>query len=444
MQAHPKGAKPGRNPQIQLDNDQDWQWLLSLLPPQAELEQGAHQTGALVRRRVVTSASMLLRLILVYTLLCLSLGDTAAWAARAFGLELTGSALGYRFAHAAGWLEQLVAQALAARVREPAAQGVALRLIDATVLTEPGSTGTDWRLHLTYDPAAQRIVGVELTDKHGGEHVSRAAGSAGDLIMGDRIYGHASDVRDAQARQLQYLFRTHLQSLAVADPQGDQLAPTALMDEADAGHSDHAVTLPERGHETVPSRLVMVPLSPEQAGRARQQLRKNAKKKGKTPSELTLRLAGYFSCITSLTAEQASVQALLGWYRVRWQVELVFKRCKSLLHLDKLAKARPQLIALQVWARLLVAILVERIGARTRAADPCAPTAPPLSLWRLTRIHWLDVVLVIYGGSGLQDRLDAADVTAAHLHERPRRKRRWASEILASLLQDLGSPKGTG
>ena len=122
----------------------------------------------------------------------------------------------------------------------------------------------------------------------------------------------------------------------------------------------------------------------------------------------------------------------------------MFKRCKSLLHLDKLAKARRQLIALQVWARLLVAILVERLGAFTRAADPSAPTAPPLSLWRLTRLHWLDVVLAIYGGSCLQERLDGANVTAAHLHERPRRKRRWASEILASFLQDMGSPSRTG
>jgi hypothetical protein len=307
-------------------------------------------------------------------------------------------------------------------------------------LTEPGSTGTDWRLHLTYDPAAQQIIGVELTDKHGGEHISRAAGSAGDLVMGDRIYGHASDVRDAQARQLQYLFRAHLQSLAVADPHGQRLEPTALMDAADAGRSDHAVTLPERGHETVPSRLVLVALSPEQAGRARQKLRKNAKKKGKTPHALTLRLAGYLCCITSLTAEQASVEALLSWYRIRWQVELVFKRCKSLLHLDKLAKARQQLIALQVWARLLVALLVERIGALTRAADTSTPPVPPLSLWRLTRLHWVDVVLAVYGGCALQDRLEAAEATAARLHERPRRKRRWASEILASLFQGIGPP----
>jgi hypothetical protein len=202
--------------------------------------------------------------------------------------------------------------------------------------------------------------------------------------------------------------------------------------------------LPERGHEPVPSRLILVPLSPEQAGRARQQVRKNAAKKGKTPSALTLRLAGYFCCITSLTPEQASVEALLSWYRLRWQVELVFKRCKSLLHLDKLTKARQQLIAVQVWARLLVALLVERIGALTRAADAALPTAPPLSLWRLTRIHWLDVLLAIYGGCSLQERLEAADVTAARLHERPRRKRRWASEILASLLQGLGPPKETG
>ena len=121
-------------------------------------------------------------------------------------------------------------------------------------------------------------------------------------------------------------------------------------------------------------------------------------------------------------------------------MELAIKRCKRLLHLDKLAKARQQLIALQVWARLLVALLIERIGALPRAADTSAPPVPPLSLWRLTRIHWLDVMLAIYGGCALQDRLQAAEATAARLHERPRRKRRWASEILASLLESIGPP----
>jgi hypothetical protein len=274
--------------------------------------------------------------------------------------------------------------------------------------------------------------------------LSHAANNAKNLLMGDRIYGHASDVREAKARQCECLLRVHLQSLAVADALGKRLEPSALLDAADAGTLEHAVTLPESGHAPVAVRLVVVPLPPEQAGRARQRLRKEAKKKGKEPSELTLRLAGYFCCITTLPADKASVEALLSWYRVRWQVELLIKRCKSLLHLDKLAKARRALIALQVWARLLVALLVERMGARTRGADPTPSTLPPLSLWRLTRIHWLDVVLAVYGGSCLQDRLEAAAVTASHLHERSRRKRRWASELIASLISALGPPEGAG
>lgn len=444
MQAHPKRADRGRNPEFRLNNDQDWQRLLALLPPPAELEQSARQTGALVRRRVLTSAPMLLRLTLVYALVCLSLADTATWAARALGVHLSDQALDYRFAHAGPWLQHLVIQALAARVHEHPAAGVALRLIDATVLTKPGSKGTDLRLHLTYDPVATGLVGAELTDQHGGEHLSRAAGSAGDLFMGDRIYGHASDVREAKARQCECLLRVHLQSVAIADAHGKRLVPSALLDAADTGTYEHAVKLPEQGHAPVAVRLVVAPLPPEQAGRARQRLRKDASKKGKNPSDLTLRLAGYFCCITTLPADKASVEALLSWYRVRWQVELLIKRCKSLLHLDKLTKARQEILALQVWARLLVALLVERMGALTRAADPTSSTLPPLSLWRLTRIHWLDVVLAVYGGSGLQQRLEAAAVTAAHLHERPRRKRRWASEIIASLISALGPPEGAG
>jgi hypothetical protein len=282
------------------------------------------------------------------------------------------------------------------------------------------------------------MVGVEVTDAHGGEHVRRAATMPGDLVIGDMGLGHASDVREAKERGVHALLRTHLQSLAVDDLQSRRVAPKKLVEDADKGHMDRDVLLPEAGREAVAARLVVVPLPPEQAGRARQKLRKS--RKGRPISKLTLRLAGYFCCVTTLTREEASVEALLTWYHVRWQVELLFKRCKSLMHLDQLAKAKPALVTLQIWARLLVAILVETMASDTRAAKQVDASSPPVSQWRLEHIHWVDIVLAVYGGATLVDRLARGEAAAERLRERPRRKRTWAEKLLETILTALHPP----
>jgi hypothetical protein len=370
---------------------------------------------------------MLVRLVLVYALECLSLRDAAAWAARVLGIELTGDALGYRFAHAVPLLQVLVMRLL--NVRVPSARGPTLRLLDATVLNEPGSVGTSWRLHLTYDPIEGEITGIDLTGSKGAERLSRAGAVAGDLIVADAVYGRASQLRIARKRKLQCLLRAYLSHLVIADPKGKRLVPLALVEEADRGPVDRDVVLHERAHESAPARLVVVPLPQEQAARARQRLRDRARRRGRKPSRLALRLAGYFCCITTLSREAAPVQTLLNCYRIRWQVELLIKRCKSLLHLDKLTRASAPLARIQVWARLLGALLTEQMAHRTRATARDKPGAPPPSPWRLTRIHHIDLLLVVYGGASLDNRLASGMTTAERLRERPRRRQPWPAQL---------------
>lgn len=414
MHADRKPLATNGNPK----QDEGWSELRSRLP--ADVEQRARQTGALRRARRVTSGEQLLRLILIYVTCWLSLRETAAWAGRALGIALTGDALGYRFACAVCFLRELVQSVLQDQLAERKMPGPAVRILDATGLNEPGSKGTDWRLHATYAPS-RGLVGAEVTDGGGGEHVSRVAAQPGDLLILDRGYGYAAEVRTARAKGEEVIVRIHLRTLPVANSNGERMAPTTLVERADAlGVVDEQVLLPERGHEPVSARLLMKPLPPEKAARARQKKRRATSKKGRHPDELAMKLAGYFCCVTTVPADRLAPAVVFSWYRVRWQVELWFKRSKSLLGLDRLTKATPMLIAIQVWGRLLVALLIQRL----QPVLPEAPTdgRPPISAWRQTRVLWLDIVLAVYGGASLSTRLDHSD-TLERLREHPRRKR---------------------
>src|SRR5579859_892755 len=127
----------------------EWEAALARLP--AGWETAAQSSGALVRKRAVQSAGDLLRLVLAYSLWDWSLRQVGAWACMLGLAHLSDVAVRKRLRHTRPWLGALVGQALG-QVRGLANPGgVRLRLIDASVITQPGSRGTDWRVHVGFD-----------------------------------------------------------------------------------------------------------------------------------------------------------------------------------------------------------------------------------------------------------------------------------------------------
>lgn len=419
------------------DADRDWSLMCAWLPPGLDAMARTHR--AFERARVVPDAATLLRLVLLYASTLHSLMTTAAWAARALGLELSGSALAYRFRQMPAFLSALTTAVLAARLRAPPCEGVALRIVDATCIAGPGATATEWRVHLTYDPRAG-VTGVELTDEHGGEALRRAAARRGDLVMADRGYGYARDLRAARAAGWDCLVRCHLQSLAVRDTAGHALTPEALMAAADAGLVDQDVRLPQAGQPTVTARLLVVPLPPEAAGRARQKLRRVASKKGHRADATALALAGYFCALTTLDRARASLEALCRWYRVRWQVELFFKRARQMLDLGRIAGS-DALEQAQLWAQVLLAALAEWGAVGLREVPRVGTRRAPVSPWRAFAIVTLELVRSLVGHVALSITAAAAEATRGRLRDRPRRRRRYADETLDELLGALNAPQ---
>ena len=68
---------------------------------------------------------------------------------------------------------------------------------------------------------------------------------------------------------------------------------------------------------------------------------------------------------------------MLEWYRLRWQVELVFKRFKSLAQLGHLPKYDDDSAKAWLYGKLFVALLVEKLLHHARAISPGATTCRP-------------------------------------------------------------------
>lgn len=106
-----------------------------------------------------------------------------------------------------------------------------------------------------------------------------------------------------------------------------------------------------------PVRVVALRLNPASAQRHRAGLREAQRKQGRTPSASALELAGWLVLVTNAPAAQLPSAALSYLYRMRWQIEFIFRQCKSGLRLNVTESANPCRVQCEWWARLLAAVL---------------------------------------------------------------------------------------
>jgi hypothetical protein len=347
--------------------DADWKYLCQYFP--ANLSDLAKESGAVARWRNLKSGEELLRIILAYAMEDLSLRSTAAWSTQT-ALEMKDTSVLHRLRKAPPLLERVLAHLLTHRLRAEPVPGPVFRIHDATVLSIPGSEGTDWRLHAVYDPAHCCLRRVEITDRRGGERLDRDRPRPGDIVCGDRGLARARGIHAVSEAGAYVLLRMHWQNIRLHNALGQPWDLDQILKRADTGDTGTMVYVPLLGKVPVQARLLLRPLPTEAANRSRQRLRRNAAKKGRAPQALALRLAGYFCVLTTLPEALAPDDVVLELYRIRWQIELFFKRCKGLLHFDHLRAFDPSLVRTYCLAKLVEVALIQCLHEEAISFSP--------------------------------------------------------------------------
>lgn len=352
-----------------------WPYMLTFLPPKDELDRSAREMGALLRKRGVASGEALLRLALAYGFCGLSLRQTAAWAQVAGVADVSDVALLKRLRASAEWLGHLLCLKLAENAPPPPRSTLRIRLFDATSISCPGSMGTDWRIHLGFDLSRLSIDHVELTNEKGGESLKRFTLRPGEVAVGDRGYAHRKGLHGVRQDGADFIIRLNWQNIPLMTPGGgafDLLTFLRKLPDAEPGECAVIVAPSERDNlPELPARLVAIRKSEAAAEVSRAKvLRERSRKGRRTADPRTLETAGYVFVLTSLPTETLSALDTLETYRFRWQVELAFKRLKSLLYLDELPARDPPLARAFIFAKLLAALLLEDFTDRFLAFSP--------------------------------------------------------------------------
>jgi hypothetical protein len=134
--------------------------------------------------------------------------------------------------------------------------------------------------------------------------------------------------------------------------------------------------------ERIAGRLCALRKSAEAAERARRRIARKVQQGGPKPKPETLQYAGYVMVFTTVPARHFSTAEVLEWYRVRWQIELVFKRLKSLAELGALPKHDDHSARAWLYGKLLIALLGQKLERLGRDISPWGYRQPEAWQWQ--------------------------------------------------------------
>ncbi|KAF1046325.1 MAG: hypothetical protein GAK38_02565 [Xylophilus sp.] len=309
---------PMKDEQVQLAEDwwgldelesgrPEWEVVEHLLP--AGWEQASRDCRAMVYSHgSITSASVLLRVLLIHLLDGCSLRETAVRAREGGLADVSDVALLKRLRSSGEWfrwMSQAMIERLAGSAR-PVLAGRALKLIDASVVSEPGATGSTWRLHYALDLSTLQCEQAHVTPISVGEGLARFEVSPGDVLMGDRGLAHRQGVRHVLDHGGDVILRMSTLTLPLEKLQEQAQALDLLprLRRLRVGQVQGWPAQLRDAQGIIPVQVCALKKSARQTRITLEKLHRTAKRKGRKLRPRTLEMAGYVVVVSTYAMQR--------------------------------------------------------------------------------------------------------------------------------------------
>ncbi len=391
-----------------------------------DLIESAVKFEAFRRKRKIKNVEQLFQVVLLYCGLDFSLRDTAGILTR-LGSQISDQAVKERLDGCAVWLSEVLKQMLPSVPAEIQAKvGRRWILIDGSTVQVPGACGTSYRIHLSWDWLAHRIVEIKITDAKTGESLKLYEIEAGDVVVADRGYARFADFQYVLENNGEVIIRYAPHQLTLVDEAGEKISLADELWETEKNIWSREVWM-KKDPKQRKLHLHCFRLPPEKAAEARRRKKAKAKKDGRQLRTETLEYAEWTMIISSLPPSQISAAEIGEVYRLRWQIEIVIKRLKSLLQLDKLrAKIGSQLAKVYLLGKSIYALLIEKLSGTSQANQELE--------WRMWKMVMEQVRPIITQLSEWKE--ENKELAMRELRERKRHRKRQtelASELISVL-----------
>jgi len=353
---------------------EDWEILLRFLP--AGWEEKATEFGALARRRKIESARTLLRVLLIHLADGKSLRTTAAYAQEAKLCTINDVALLHRLKASERWFRWMTQQLLkdlnVPSFPDNITDRFRVRIVDGSSISETGSTGSDWHLHYSVQLVNLLCDTFQITDSSIGEDFQRYPVSQGDLLIADRGYCKRKGICHVLKNGGHVVVRFHSSNLPLLTYNGSAFSPLKQMRclaPGECGDWDVWFCSPHDGG-LIKGRLCAIRKSKEAMELAQKKLRTKASRQQRRVRPETMEYAEYVTLFTTVNRHRLKADEILALYRGRWQIEILFKRLKSIIDIGHLPKHNPESCIAWLQGKMFVALLVERLYQEAEFFSP--------------------------------------------------------------------------
>jgi len=332
------------------------------------------ELGALTRCRNIKSANVLVRVLLIHLADGCSLRETAARAKQANLTYISDVALLKRLRNASRWFNWMAVELLAnlgiVNIAPKWLKDYNVKAVDASVITEPGSTGTDWRLHYSINLLNLNCEEFNITKPDVGESFLNYKINTGDLLIGDRAYGKLKGLNYVKEKGGDYITRYMSGVFSILKDN----KPFELLEACRKLSFGEIKDWPVEAYTKTTKlrekmRICVIKKSKEEALKSIKKARHEASKKQKKIDPDTLELHGYVILLTSLP-KNITAKLVLDLYRIRWQIEIAFKRLKSIMGLGHLPKTDEESCKAWLHGKLFVSLLAQTIVDEGRRFFP--------------------------------------------------------------------------
>jgi hypothetical protein len=247
-----------------------------------------------------------------------------------------------------------------------------IRILDGTIVKEPGRTGSQWRILYSLQLPNLRCDYFEVTATSGegsGESLNRLSMQPKELILADAGYCSIAGIEHVQRRGADVLVRVNPQSFVAYSPNGRRMALLPrLRTLSKEGQCGEWRVILHAQNSSFAGRLCAIRKSNRSIQQAHRRLERKASKKQMTTRVGTFEFAKYVLVFT--TRFRGSTTEVLEFYRRRWQIELVFKRLKSLALIGHVPKHDARSSRAWLYGKLFVALLTEKLIRVGRDISP--------------------------------------------------------------------------
>jgi hypothetical protein len=342
-------------------------------------EEACFDTKAIERKREIKSPADLMRLCLIYLVGGYSLLEISV-VAKSLGIaKINDSGFLERFAKCHKWfswiVQQIIPKAMIEYSKPKVFDAYKIVAIDAGNVKEKGRSGRIFKLHYAIDLFNMCAAAYKITGQKIGETLLNFTLDKNRLVIADRAYGSLASIEHCLQAQANFVLRLKYNAFKLYNEDGSEfnlLEKLRFVANDVAANFEVYAKLKTIGKTKL--RICAVRILDDKLDKVVRKFKRNDSKRQRKTSKDALDMAKYVVVITALP-KIISVDEIIFLYRLRWQVEVYFKRLKSIIDFGNVPLKREDSIMAWLNGKLIISLLIEQMISEV-SFSPCSNNEP--------------------------------------------------------------------